>query len=238
MGDDDLRNWVADMCGRYPQMSGGASTDPQVCEDDGPNMSVQPAEPEPAPAPAEPAPQCGGDELGENQDRPVEVPTPGMGGAPQAFDDSKVTFNASGKMWIGGRATSESDFPGGQSGTVAISPGQAGQVRVDVRVEYFEDNMVINDTFRQDFHVTWNVAADADGRLTIDSPAPDVGAQRGGTWMRFDSINPASGASHVQVSPKVVFGAVSGGLSLGVGVQTAAAASFVQKTFRLNINVC
>jgi hypothetical protein len=139
---------------------------------------------------------------------------------------------------VGGRTVSESNFPGGQSGTVAIDAGQSGQVRIAVTVDAFQDNMAINEELHQEFSVTWDISADAQGRLTISSPAPDVGAQSGGTWIRLDSINPDSGAAHVQVSPKVVGPSTSGGIDVGVGMETSAASSFVQKTFRLSINVC
>lgn len=207
-------------------LEGGTSVDDAdggVCVDETP---VGPA-----------APVCGGDDTGDNTDHPVTVDAPyGTGGS--AFDDSNVTFNASGELIIGGRVVSQSNFPGGRSGTVAMDAGQSGQVRIHVAVEAFQDAIAINETMRQEFSVTWDISTDQQGGVTITSPAPDIGAQSGGTWMRLDSINPDSGRTHVQVSPKVIGPSASGGISVGVGVENAAAASAVQKTFRLSINVC
>jgi outer membrane protein OmpA-like peptidoglycan-associated protein len=190
----------------------------------------------PAPPQPPPQPQCGGDDVGPNEDNPVQVAPPQPGGS--AFDDSNVTFNARGAMTINGRTTSESNFPGGTSGTVSIDAGQSGQVRIDVHIEGLEDNMAVNSAFTQDIGVTWDISADAQGNLTISSESPDVGGQTGASWMRLDSVNPSSGRAHVQVSPKIVGSSQTGGIDVGVGMENSAAPPFIQKTFRLNITVC
>lgn len=170
------------------------------------------------------------------QRRPTVVPAPFIGGSP--FNDSDVTFTPRGALLVGGVETSSTDFPSGGEGTLQIRAETAGTVQLSMNVEVFEDNIFINESWSQSFSVSWNVAAARDGSLRIDSPVPTVNARSGSiTQSALGSINPAQGLNFVAVSPVIQGASATGGISLGVGLETNFPGSFLQRSFKLNIEV-
>lgn len=241
MADPATKAWLADFSKKHGFEHPAASNpdDPNATCDADPTLDLsrqQSIDPSIPKTQTPPQPQCGGDDKGANKDSPVKTDAPLK---TSKSDKSKVTFNAKGALLVGGKQVSQSNFPGGKSGTVAIDPDVTGKVMIAVKVKVHQDNAVIDEDFEQDFGVSWDVRSDAAGKLTIGPPAKSVGSHKGDkTWMRLESVNPAAGASHVQVSPKIVSGSVSGGISLGVGITKSAAAAFLQETFRLDIKSC
>jgi outer membrane protein OmpA-like peptidoglycan-associated protein len=165
----------------------------------------------------------------------VKAPQPGSGG--EWHDASKITFTPRGVLSVGGRVRSESTFPSGKSGVVELNAGQSGKVTLSVKIEGFQDNVLINEDFTQELSVSWDISADDSGTLTIDQPQETWGAPSSGTYYRLDSVNPGQGKSFVQVSPVIVGGADSGGISAGVGVGRQAQPPKIKETFRLDIKV-
>ncbi len=168
----------------------------------------------------------------------TRIPTPFLGGSP--FNDSAVTFRPRGEMWVEGVKTSEAAFSGSaKTDTVQIAAGKSGKVQLHTGVHAFEDNLLINDSWDQNFYVEWYVSTASDGTLTIDSsPSPQVSpANSSNNQGALQSVNPNQGANHVQVSPIVASGGGSGGISLGVGLTGNYPGKFIKPTFKLNIEV-
>jgi hypothetical protein len=171
------------------------------------------------------------------QRRSTTVSAPFIGGSP--FNDSSVTFTPRGAAWVGGVETSSSDFPEGANGTVQIRAGTRGTVQLHVGTSVFEDNLLINQSWNQSFYVSWGVSADRRGNLTIDqTPMATVNPRDGSvSQSSLQSINASQGSNYVMVNPIVQGPSGTGGISVGVGVETNYPGSFVQRPFRLNVEV-
>jgi hypothetical protein len=171
------------------------------------------------------------------QRRPTVVPAPFIGGSP--FNDSSVTFRPRGGLRVSGTETSSSDFPSGAEGTIQIKAGTKGNVQLHMNVEVFEDNLFINQDWSQSSDASWNVSAAPNGTLTIDSsPMTTVNPRNGSTSQSaLQALNPSQGSDFVMVSPVIQGSSATGGISVGVGLETNYPGSFIQKPFRLNIEV-
>lgn len=169
--------------------------------------------------------------------RATTVPAPFIGGSP--FNDSSVTFTPTGGLFANGFLRSFTDFPDASVAEVEINAGTSGVVALSCNVRVFEDNMFINETWDQAFSVSWDVTAARDGALTISStPTPTINNPSSSNHQSaLGAINAASGSNFVQVSPMVLSGGASGGISIGVGLTTNYPGSTVQRSFRLNVKV-
>lgn len=82
--------------------------------------------------------------LGKLHRRLETIRVPHWGSAPGRFSDSNVWFNPHAELWIGGRVTQSSWFPGSSSTSFTLSPGMQGTIRVVVNMGWFQDNAVFN----------------------------------------------------------------------------------------------
>jgi peptidoglycan hydrolase-like protein with peptidoglycan-binding domain len=224
-----------------PAQNGGKSVAP-TNQKQGPGVDVAPTSGPPigpVSLPDVTAPVRAGDAVDERKDRPVDVKAPG-------FWTRRLSFNASGKLIVNGSTVSESNFPQGNSGKVELSAGQSGQVQIAVTIQETErlpvpivGKVLQGGLYRQEFSVTWDVSADALGKLTVEEgDSPSVRGPSGGGDIRLESVNPSKGRAHVQVSPKVVGSSAESGVTiLIVGETRADPAGFIQESFRLNIKV-
>jgi hypothetical protein len=171
------------------------------------------------------------------QRRPTTVPAPFIGGS--AFNDSSVTFTPRGAVWINGTETSSSDFSSRDHGSVQIRAGTTGVVQLNIGVSVFEDNLILNESWNQSFYVNWGVSADRRGNVTIEqTPMITVNPRDGSiTQSSLQSVNPSQGSNYVMVNPTIQGSSGAGGISVGVGVETNYPGSFMQRPFRLNIEV-
>ena len=171
------------------------------------------------------------------QRRPTTVPAPFIGGSP--FNDSSVTFTPRGAVLISGTETSSSGFSSGDNDSVQIRAGTKGIVQLNVGISVFEDNMLINERWKQSFYVNWGVSADRSGNITIEqTPMVTVNPRDGSiTQSALQSVNPLQGSNHVMVNPMVQGASQTGGISVGVGMETNFPSSFIQKPFKLNVEV-
>jgi hypothetical protein len=171
------------------------------------------------------------------QRRATVVPAPFLGGSP--FNDSSVTFTPRGAVWISGTETSTSNFPSQAEGTVQIRAGTKGNVQLHMNVNVLEDNLLINQSWSQSFYGSWKVSAASDGTLTIDSsPMVTINPRDGSiSQSALQAVNPSQGSDFVMFTPIVQGASGTGGISVGVGMETNYPGSVIQRPFKLNIEV-
>jgi len=137
----------------------------------------------------------------------IDAPQPGKGGSWQ--DDSSIEFNAVyGLFWVGPDPTANitrMGQPFDKRITLGFRVPGKGRLTLGVHVEGTQDDPGPNESFTQDITAAWNIAADAEGKLTIERDGnPELGQHKGGTVYRLDSVNPSETSTSVSLSPMFV----------------------------------
>jgi outer membrane protein OmpA-like peptidoglycan-associated protein len=166
----------------------------------------------------------------------VKAPGPGSGG--EWNDASTIKFSPSAQLNVDGGRSVTGKFGSGRYASVEMEAGKSGKLVLEMIIDGFEDNFMDNETFKQRLSVTWDIAADETGALTIEPPEEIWGAPTTGTFYRLDSVNPSNGKTYVQVSPIIVGGSEGGSVTpFGVGVNKQSQPPKIRQTFKVDIKV-
>src|ERR1700722_5889090 len=137
----------------------------------------------------------------------VKAPQGGPGGNP---DKSTITFTGLARIMVNGQLKSSSPLV--HSGKLNMDAGDEGKLVIDISIAGHEDHMIGSQSFKQDYSVSWDVAAAEDGTLTITAPPQETLPSPGSTdaAYRLEGGHPdTNGKSFVQIAPTVLSGSNS-----------------------------